>query len=115
MKKTTYIITSTLAAFLLASCASTQEITAEPATIEFAESSEPKQLVVQESPEDIFIKSLEGITIKSVSSPKEVYRGRSFAAPFVFEAKNADGEPVENLSLTLTYPASKAIDEGISF
>jgi len=115
MKKTTYIITSTLAAFLLASCASTQEITAEPATIEFAESSEPKQLVVQESPEDIFIKSLEGITIKSVSSPKEVYRGRSFAAPFVFEAKNADGEPVENLSLTLTYPASKSADEGISF
>ena len=77
MKKTTYIITSTFAAFLLASCATTQEITAEPATVEVAEAAEPKQLIVQESPEDIFIKSLEGITIKSVSSPKEVYKGRN--------------------------------------
>ena len=115
MKKTTYVITSTFAAFLLASCATTQEITAEPATVEVAEAAEPKQLIVQESPEDIFIKSLEGITIKSVSSPKEVYRGRSFAAPFVFEVKNADGEPVENLSITLSYPSSKSVDEGISF
>ena len=42
-------------------------------------------------------------------------RGRSFATPFVFEAKNADGTPVENLSLTLTYPSSKSVSEGISY
>ena len=47
MKKTTYIITSTFAAILLASCATTQEITAESATGEVAEAAEPKQLIVQ--------------------------------------------------------------------
>lgn len=114
MKKTTLIFTSTFASLILTSCASTPEVISEsPAQIK--EISEPKQIIVQEAPEDIFMKTLEGITISRVSSPKEVYKGRKFAEPFVFEAKNADGTAVENLSLTLIYPASKSADEGIAF
>ena len=96
------------------SCASKPE--AKQETIEEApEAAETVEIVIEESPEDIFIKSLEGISIAKVSSPKEVYKGRKFAEAFVFQAKAADGQPLENLSLTLTYPASKSVDEGISF
>ena len=96
------------------SCASKPE--AKQETIEEApEAAETVEIVIEESPEDIFIKSLEGISIAKVSSPKEVYKGRKFAEAFVFQAKAADGQPLENLSLTLSYPASKSVDEGISF
>ena len=54
------------------------------------------------------MKSLEGISITKVSSPKEVTKGKSFAAPFVFAAAKADGSPAEGLSLTISYPASKS-------
>ena len=90
MKKTTFVITSTLASVVFAACATTQEIKETEAIIQPVEISEPRQIIVQESPEDIFIKSLEGITISKVSSPKEVYKGRKFAEPFVFEAKNGE-------------------------
>ena len=96
------------------SCASKPE--AKQENIEEApEAAETVEIVIEESPEDIFIKSLEGISIAKVSSPKEVYKGRKFAEAFVFQAKAADGQPLENLSLTLSYPASKSVDEGISF
>ncbi len=114
MKKNKFVFTSTLAAVILMSCASKPE--AKQETIEEApEAAETVEIVIEESPEDIFIKSLEGISIAKVSSPKEVYKGRKFAEAFVFQAKAADGQPLENLSLTLTYPASKSVDEGISF
>ena len=107
MKKTTLIFTSTISMFLLASCASTAEISQEEAGSE--EKSAPKVIeIVQETPEALFLKSLEGISITKLSSPKEVNKGRTFAAPFVFSATNADGGPVEGLSLTITYPASKS-------
>ena len=114
MKKTPLIFTSILSTLLVVSCASTQEIK-EETTVEIQEISEPRQIIVQESPEDIFIKSLQGITISKLSSPKEVYKGRKFSEPFIFEAKNADGSPVEGLSLTLLWPSSKSVDEGIIF
>ena len=114
MKKTPLFFTSIISALLVISCASTPEIQ-EESTVEIKEISEPKTIIIQESPEDIFIKSLEGISISKVSSPKEVYRGRKFSEPFVFQAKNADGNPVENLALTLTYPVSKSVDQGITF
>ena len=39
----------------------------------------------------------------------------SEARAWLNQAKAADGQPLENLSLTLSYPASKSVDEGISF
>ena len=114
MKKNRLIFTGTLTAILLVSCASNPEVKSE-ITEKTEEIPEPVEIVVQESPEDIFINSLEGITIAKVSSPKEVYKGRKFAEPFVFAVKNADGTPLENFSLTLTYPSSKSVETGINF
>ena len=108
MKKTTLLITSAMSMLLVISCAS------NPAESEAADSknktnSAPVVIeVIQESPEMLFLKSLEGISITKVSSPKEVTKGKSFAAPFVFAAAKADGSPAEGLSLTISYPASKS-------
>lgn len=110
MKKTTFLFTSTLAVIILASCASTSEAVEKDTSKPAAKAPIVIQ-VIQETPEALFLKSLEGITISRVSSPKEVTKGKSFAAPFVFAAAKADGTPVEGLSLTVSYPASKA--EGI--
>ncbi len=108
MKKTPLLITSAMSMLLVISCAS------NPAESEAADSknktnSAPVVIeVIQESPEMLFLKSLEGISITKVSSPKEVTKGKSFAAPFVFAAAKADGSPAEGQSLTISYPASKS-------
>ena len=78
MKKTTLLITSTLAVVLLASCASTSE-TAENESAKAVAKAPTVIEVIQETPEALFLKSLEGITISKISSPKEVVKGKSFA------------------------------------
>ena len=77
MKKTTLLITSAMSMLLVISCAS------NPAESEAADSknktnSAPVVIeVIQETPEMLFLKSLEGISITKVSSPKEVTKGKS--------------------------------------
>ena len=114
MKKTKIVLSTIVLSFLFVSCATTSAATSQEKHSSH-EKSVSKVIEVKESPEDIFIKSLEGITIKKVSSPKEITIGRYFAAPFVFSATKADGSPIADFSLTLEYPASKSTENGISF
>jgi hypothetical protein len=111
MKKTKLIFTSALAICLLSACATTStESAGEKHTLH--EKSAPKSIIsVQKTPEEIFLDSLEGISVKKLSSPKEVSLGRTFSEPFVFSVTKADGTPADNFKLTLSYPASKT--EGI--
>ena len=127
MKLNKIVLLTLSSIFILASCATTSEITnietTETSTTKTAaankthtakEKTVPKPVVVEETKEEIFLKSLEGISIKKISSPKEITKGRNFAEPFVFSATKADGSAVEGLALTLEYPASKS-EEGISY
>ncbi len=113
MKKETLIFTSTIAMILFASCASAPEADNAPSAAHHKEKA-PKAIIMQESKEDSFIKSLEGISVQKFSSPKEVVKGKNFAAPFVFSVTKADGSPAEGFALTIEYPASKA-DGTITF
>ena len=113
MKKTKNVLLSLISIILLASCATTT-VESQPKSTSKPKSASREIESKKETAEDIFIKSLEGISITKVSSPKEITKGRTFAAPFVFAATKADGTAAEGLALTLEYPASKS-EEGISF
>ena len=116
MKKTKTIITTILALTLLSSCASKPEAnegkTAENHKTAFEKNAKIEE--IEESPEDKFIKSLQEITIKNTSAPKEVVNGRAFASPFTFQVTDKNGAPLSQFPLTLTYPASKT-DNKINF
>ena len=107
MKKTTLLITSTMTMLLMISCATNNTESKGADSKEETKSAPVVIEVIQETPEMLFLKSLEGISVTKVSSPKEVTKGRSFASPFVFAAAKADGSPAEGLSLTISYPQSK--------
>ncbi len=106
MKKTTLLLTSTLTIILLSGCASTPEANVSEKHTGH-EKPAKTALTVQKSQEDIFLESLAGISIKKVSSPKEIALGKDFSAPFVFSVNKADGTPADNFKLTLSYPAAK--------
>lgn len=108
MKKNKIVLPALLTTILLASCASTPEASEATTSAHHPKEKAPKALAIQESKEDLFIKSLEGITVQKVSSPKEISKGRNFAAPFVFSVTKADGTAAEGFALTLEYPASKS-------
>ena len=110
MKKTTLLLTSTLAAVLLFGCASTPEANVSEKHTGH-EKPAKTALTVQKSQEELFLESIEGISIKKVSSPKEISLGKDFSAPFVFSVSKADGSPADNFNLTLSYPAAKS--EGV--
>ena len=108
MKKHKIVLSALITSIILTSCATTSETAENQDSANHSKDKAPKAIVVQESPEDIFIKSLEGISVQKVSSPKEISKGRNFAAPFVFSVTKADGTPAEGFALTLEYPASKS-------
>jgi hypothetical protein len=108
MKKNKIVLSALITSIILTSCATTPEAAENQDSANNSKDKAPKAIVVQESPEDIFIKSLEGISVQKVSSPKEISKGRNFAAPFVFSVTKADGSPAEGFALTLEYPASKS-------
>lgn len=108
MKKIKIVSSALITAIILTSCATTSESANSQATNSHSKDKAPKEIVIEESPEDIFIKSLEGLSITKVSSPKEITKGKKFSEPFVFSASKADQTPAEGLSLTLEYPAAKA-------
>ena len=114
MKKNKIVLPALIAAIILTSCATTSETTEAQASTHHTKEKAPKAIIVQETKEDAFIKSLEGISIQKLSSPKEITKGKKFAEPFVFSASKADGTPVEGLALTLEYPAAKS-EGNISF
>lgn len=114
MKKTKLLIVSSIAFLLLCSCASTPESENGSKTENHKSHSEKTSTIVQESPEDKFIKSLEGISITNTETPKEVEKGKNFAKPFTFQVTSSDGTPVSDFAVTISYPASKS-DNKINF
>lgn len=116
MKKTKMILATVAFSALFAACATTQpagESTKSEAPTKDVKS-KTHEVVIAETPESIFLKSLDGIKIEKVSSPKEVINGKDFSAPFVFSVKAADGSALANFPVTIEYPASKGPD-GINF
>ena len=107
MKKTSFVITSLLSVIILSACASTPATDSEKHT-SHDKSAAKTQLTVQKSPEELFLESLEGISVQRVSSPKVITLGKAFSEAFVFSVTKADGSPAENFSLTVEYPASKS-------
>ena len=107
MKKIKSILISSIALFLICSCASTPEVTSEKKS-ENHKSHTSKTAAAVETPEDKFIKSLEGISIKSTGTPKEVTNGRSFSTPFTFQVTAADGSALADFPVTISYPESKS-------
>lgn len=63
---------------------------------------------------EAFSKTISGLTLSVVQTPKEVIAGRIFTQPFSVKALHADGTPAEGLPLTVSYPAEKTAG-GISF
>lgn len=114
MKKSKLFITSSLTLLLLCSCASTPEPEQGSKSENHKSHSEKTSAAVQETPEDKFIKSLEGILITNTDTPKEVESGKSFAKPFTFQITSSDGTPVSDFAVTISYPASKS-DNTINF
>lgn len=115
MKKTKTILASLALSVVLTACATTQSA-GNTASAESTPKQEKTKKTVEEPEEtleDKFIKSLNNITIQTVSSPKEVTKGKAFAAPFVFNVKK-DGQPLPDFPVTLSYPESKSAD-GITY
>ena len=113
MKRIKIVFLSLISITLLTSCATTT-VESQSKTTSNHKTTYREIETKKENAEELFIKSLEGITITNVSSPKEITKGRSFSKPFVFSAKKADGSAAEGFALTLEYPVSKSI-EGINF
>ncbi len=61
----------------------------------------------EETPESLYIKKIEGITLTASSFPKETTAGRAFSAPFVFKAVKKDGSPAAGLDIAINYPEAK--------
>ncbi len=110
MKKTNLIFTSILVTAFFSACATTQ-VTSSKEKHSNHDKSSPKSIIVEKTPEEKFLEEIEGISVKKVSSPKEITLGRAFAEPFVFSVTNADGTPAADFKLTAEIPSSKS--EGV--
>ena len=108
MNKSKIVLLSIASIVLLASCASTPAAKSNPHNSSTTKSTETEIETIKETPEELFLKSIEGIKINKVSSPKEITKGRNFAEPFVFSVAKEDGTALENFALTLEYPAEKS-------
>ena len=62
---------------------------------------------LQETPEEIYLKKIKGITVECISSPKETSKNKAFSEPFVFAAKDSEGNPVNDFALTILCPEEK--------
>ena len=105
MKVLRVLITSTLLAFILISCGSTN-VETKTETIQQA----PK-VQKEDSPADKFIKSLEGISLSFVSSPKATNVNKAFSSDFKFIVKDANGNPLADYPVTISYPSGKTDGE----
>lgn len=54
-----------------------------------------------------FIKSLENIVISSVSSPKEIIKGRNFNGSFICQVKDSNGNAISGYEINVNYPSTK--------
>ena len=114
MRKTKMIFVTVALAALLTACATTQPADKSSSAEATKKEQTKKHSEVKEaSPVEKFIKSLEGISITKVSSPKEVNNGKSFAAPFIFNITKNDAA-LADFPVTVEYPVSKSAD-GINF
>lgn len=120
---TIFFILSTLFLF---SCTSTKNITQETSdntniidiseenTIETENVLEIEEIVeIKKEPteSEIFIKKIENINIKCISSPSIVTKNRNFSSAYEFLVYDDEMNPVSNISITVTYPSTKKDDE----
>ena len=115
MKKTKTILVTLALSVILTACATTQPAGHSEPTESATKQEKPRKHneTAAETPEDKFFKSLSGITIQTVSSPKEITNGKAFAAPFIFNV-NKNGEALADFPVTITYPSSRTAD-GLTF
>lgn len=68
---------------------------------------EPEVEIIQITPEEEFITSLEGISISVNESPKQIVKRNKFAGNFSVKVCDATGVAVSDFSLNVIYPAKK--------
>lgn len=61
----------------------------------------------EETPESLYAKKIQDITLSVHSYPNETVKGKAFSAPFSFKAVKSDGTPASGLELSITYPETK--------
>ncbi|MCR5189575.1 MAG: hypothetical protein K6C97_11625 [Treponema sp.] len=61
----------------------------------------------KETPAQLFINSLEGISLTFSKTPKATYINKAFNSSFDFSAKDKDGNPLVNYPITISFPSSK--------
>ena len=130
MKKSAVInsIIASAVVIFASACASTpsespSSVPSQEETAQTKTSTGPRKLNVvnssasqkhEETPEALYAKKIEGITLSVESMPKETTAKKAFASPFVFKAARQDGSPVEGLELSVSYPETK-INGTVSF
>lgn len=97
---------------LLVSCASTNSSNSKSKTLAPELSAQNKtdsssELSDEESASEIFIKSLEGLSLSFTKSPKTTSVKKAFSSSFDFIAKDKSGNPLANYPLTISFPSSK--------
>lgn len=109
MKVLRVLITSTLLTFILISCGSTNvETETKTETIQQAQAPIVQK---EDSPADKFIKSLEGISLSFVSSPKATNVNKAFSSDFKFIVKDANGNPLADYPVSISFPSEKTDGE----
>lgn len=75
------------------------------------EKKEPEKIPTAE---ELFIESLNDVTVSVVSSPKVATKNRAFASAFEFQILK-EGNPVSEFAVTLEYPESKNAEGEVTF
>ena len=86
-----------------AGCASTQEEKSQ-----IPEAPEEKIIVTEiQTPESIFLKSLDGISFSFTQTPKVTNVNKAFSSPFSFVVKNSEGKELPDFEVSVSYPSAK--------
>lgn len=108
------------AAFLFLSCESTpknqninqseeiitEELESEEQVEEVIE--EPEEIIIPPTPAELFVQSLEGIKLEMVEAPtKWINYGKTFNAPYTVLVTDAEGNPVSDFDLRISYPEDR--------
>jgi len=67
-----------------------------------------EEFIPEPTPVEIFVKSLEGIKLEIVEAPtKWINYGKSFNSPYTVLVTDADGNPVSDFDLRISYPEKR--------
>lgn len=95
-----FISTLLFTGLLLVSCATTSnEAKANNEAIEIAEP--------QPTQEELFLNSLENVTLKFTAVPSKTKKGKAFSSAYEIVVTDKDGSPVPSYEITLVVPSAK--------